>query len=64
MRADKHSFGVRHLLTGEEMDVHPSRLKFYADSSLEVTEDLREHIGAQGLVLTVSKLNGYRWSRE
>ncbi|KAJ8577930.1 hypothetical protein ON010_g1279 [Phytophthora cinnamomi] len=64
VRADKHSFGVRHLLTGKEMDVHPSRLKYYADSSLEVTEDLREHIGDHGMALTVSKLNDYRWSRD
>ncbi|KAJ8556832.1 hypothetical protein ON010_g9133 [Phytophthora cinnamomi] len=46
------------------MDVHPSRLNFYADCSLEGTGDLSEHIGAPGMVPTVSKLNDYRWSRE
>jgi hypothetical protein len=47
VRADAHCFAVRHLLTGEETDVHPSRLKFYADQSLEVTAELRDHIAAQ-----------------
>jgi hypothetical protein len=44
VRADAHCFAVRHLLTGEETDVHPSRLKFDADQSLEVTAELRDHI--------------------
>ncbi|GMF48756.1 unnamed protein product [Phytophthora fragariaefolia] len=37
VRADAHSFRVSHLVTGEESDVHPSRLKFYMDNSLDVT---------------------------
>ncbi|GMF52723.1 unnamed protein product [Phytophthora fragariaefolia] len=64
VRADAHRFAVRHLLTGEEMDVHPSRLKFYADQSLDVTAEVREHIAAQGLILSVRELKEDRWDQE
>ncbi|ETN09440.1 hypothetical protein PPTG_11836 [Phytophthora nicotianae INRA-310] len=63
VRADKHYFAVLHLLTGEEVDVHPSRLKFYADHSLQVTEELRNHIAAQGLMLSVAELKEARWNK-
>eukprot|EP00644_Phytophthora_capsici_P003289 jgi/Phyca11/102760/e_gw1.7.502.1 len=63
-RADQHSFRVRHLLTGDEADVHPSRLKFYADKSLLVSEELRDHVAAQGIVLSVEKLKGTRWNKD
>ncbi|GMF59946.1 unnamed protein product [Phytophthora fragariaefolia] len=33
-------FTVKQLVTGEELDVHASRLKFFADKDLEVTEEL------------------------
>ncbi|KAG4049791.1 hypothetical protein JG687_00015944 [Phytophthora cactorum] len=45
VRADTHSFRVQHLVTGDEVDVHESRLKMYADSSLNVTDDTA---GARG----------------
>ncbi|ETN02740.1 hypothetical protein PPTG_23880 [Phytophthora nicotianae INRA-310] len=60
-RADSHSFRVRHLVTGKEQDVHASRLKFYADSDLEVTEELLEHVASQGIVSKVNRLNKHRW---
>ncbi|OWY98306.1 hypothetical protein PHMEG_00030956 [Phytophthora megakarya] len=63
-RADSHSFVVKHLVTGEETDVHPSRLKFYADSSLHITEEIREHVVAQGQVLTVEALLDYTWNAQ
>ncbi|GMF51235.1 unnamed protein product [Phytophthora fragariaefolia] len=46
------------------MDVHPSRLKFYADQSLDVTAEVREHIAAQGLILPVRELKEARWNQE
>ncbi|EGZ21544.1 hypothetical protein PHYSODRAFT_488387 [Phytophthora sojae] len=58
--ADEHSFRVQHLVTGAESDVHASRLKFYADASFEVTEEIREHVAAQGIVLTVAELKEHR----
>ncbi|ETO65126.1 hypothetical protein F444_17513, partial [Phytophthora nicotianae P1976] len=63
-RADQHSFCVRHLLTGDEADVQPSRLKFYADKSLLVSEELRDHVAVQGIVLSVEKLNETRWNKD
>ncbi|POM74774.1 Hypothetical protein PHPALM_8212 [Phytophthora palmivora] len=35
---------IENLITGERREVHASRLKFYADSSLEVTEGLLRHV--------------------
>ncbi|OWZ00171.1 hypothetical protein PHMEG_00028706, partial [Phytophthora megakarya] len=63
-RADSHSFRVRHLITGAEQDVHASRLKFYADSDLEVTEELLEHVAAQGIVLKVKQLIKHKWNEQ
>eukprot|EP00644_Phytophthora_capsici_P011255 jgi/Phyca11/110519/e_gw1.18.275.1 len=63
-RADVHSFVVRHLVTGEETDVHSSRLTFYADSSLQITEEIREHVAAQGQILAVNDLLDYRWNSQ
>ncbi|EGZ13609.1 hypothetical protein PHYSODRAFT_510968 [Phytophthora sojae] len=59
-RADSHSFTVRHLVTGEETDVHSSRL--YADSSLQITEEIREHVAAQGQILAINELLDYTWN--
>jgi hypothetical protein len=62
--ADKHSFRVKHLLTGHQADVHSSRLKFFAHSSYNVTEELREHIASQGVILAVDELLEHRWHQE
>jgi hypothetical protein len=56
------SFKVKHLVSGQETEVHSSRLKFFADSSLEVTEQLLEHIGSQGIILDVNAIRAHRWS--
>ncbi|GMF39813.1 unnamed protein product [Phytophthora fragariaefolia] len=49
VRADAHSFRVQHLVTGDELDVHASRLKMYADSSLDVTDERLEMCLRKGL---------------
>ncbi|POM79226.1 Hypothetical protein PHPALM_3157 [Phytophthora palmivora] len=54
--ADEHSFRVQHLVSGAESDVHASRLKFFADASFEVTEEIPEHVAAQGIITTVAEL--------
>ncbi|ETO62785.1 hypothetical protein F444_19374 [Phytophthora nicotianae P1976] len=61
VRADVHSFVIRHLITGVETDVHASRLKYYADKSYQVTEEVREHVASQGIVLAVDELKEHRW---
>jgi len=35
---------VEHLVTGEKFSAHSSRLKFYCDSQLEVTANLKHQI--------------------
>jgi hypothetical protein len=37
-------FKVRHLLTTMEQDVHSRRIRFYEDSSLGITEDIKDFI--------------------
>ncbi|ETW05301.1 hypothetical protein H310_04254 [Aphanomyces invadans] len=34
----------KNLITGDEREAHASRLKFYADKSLHLSEDLKEHV--------------------
>ncbi|ETV72286.1 hypothetical protein H257_12747 [Aphanomyces astaci] len=37
-------YDVKNLITGDEREAHVSRLKFYADKSLHVSEDFKEHV--------------------
>ncbi|KAE9127003.1 hypothetical protein PF007_g5779 [Phytophthora fragariae] len=55
-----HSFTIRHLLTNKRYIVHGSRLKFYADSSLDVNEEMLAHVGNQGMVLGVQDITSHR----
>ncbi|KAF1328445.1 hypothetical protein FI667_g6871, partial [Globisporangium splendens] len=55
-----HSFVIEHLITKSKFDVHGSRLKFYADSSLNANEELIEHISTQGVVLGVAAFKEFR----
>ncbi|GMF23386.1 unnamed protein product [Phytophthora fragariaefolia] len=53
-------FTVKHLINGSTMDVHPSRLKMYADGSLNITEELIAHIASQGTLIAVDAIVGHR----
>ncbi|KAE8909351.1 hypothetical protein PF005_g20824 [Phytophthora fragariae] len=64
MKCNAHSFTVKHLVTGRESNVHASRFKFFAESDLEVTEELREHISVQGIVLKVEAIRQHRWNED
>uniref|UniRef100_H3GKC6 Chromo domain-containing protein n=1 Tax=Phytophthora ramorum TaxID=164328 RepID=H3GKC6_PHYRM len=57
-------FWARYLVTGEELDVDASRLKFFADKDLKVTEELLEHVAAQGIILRVRELLQHRWNNQ
>eukprot|EP00644_Phytophthora_capsici_P014223 jgi/Phyca11/98769/e_gw1.3.1221.1 len=46
------------------MDVHPSRLKFYADDSLDITEELLDHIASQGTLLAVEAIVEHRFNAD
>ncbi|ETP51549.1 hypothetical protein F442_03336, partial [Phytophthora nicotianae P10297] len=62
--AHPRHFVVRDLVTGKSSDVHASRLKFFADSDLQVTEELLQHVTSQGIVLDVEKIQQHRWNTQ
>ncbi|KAE9013467.1 hypothetical protein PR003_g14998 [Phytophthora rubi] len=51
---------VAHVLTGEEYEVHSSRLKHYC-ADFGTTAEIREHVAAQGIVLGVRAIVGHRY---
>ncbi|KAK1938300.1 Gag-Pol polyprotein [Phytophthora citrophthora] len=53
-------FTVEHLVNGTTVNVHPSRLKLYADDSLNVTEELLDHIASQGTLMAVESILEHR----
>ncbi|KAJ8569435.1 hypothetical protein ON010_g5825 [Phytophthora cinnamomi] len=57
-----HSFLIRHLLTRAVHEGHGSRLKFYHDPSLELPEELVEHIAKQGIVPGVEDILQHRYN--
>lgn len=59
--AAEYFFTVEHLATGKTMKVHPSRLKHYADSSLNISTDLIDHVASQGTLLAVDALVDHRY---
>uniref|UniRef100_H3GV27 Integrase catalytic domain-containing protein n=1 Tax=Phytophthora ramorum TaxID=164328 RepID=H3GV27_PHYRM len=58
--ARPYSFMVQHLINGKEYEVHGSRLKFFEDSSLNVSEEIVEHVANQGIVLGVDEIVDHR----
>ncbi|CAI5746325.1 unnamed protein product [Peronospora destructor] len=58
----EHCFEAENLITKARNDVHGSRLKLYSKTALEVTEELREHISTQGLVLGVREICDLRYN--
>jgi hypothetical protein len=55
-------FQVQYLLTNSATAVHATRLKFYCDKDLEITEDLLAHIAHQQSGYEASRLKDLRWS--
>ena len=51
---------IEHLITGECREAHDSRLKPYAESDLNITEEILQHISAQGIVLNIREVDGKR----
>ncbi|KAE9347544.1 hypothetical protein PR003_g6879 [Phytophthora rubi] len=60
--ATEYYFTVEHLVTGKFTNVHPSRLKHYADSSLNVSAELIDHVASQGTLLAVEALADHRYN--
>ncbi|KAE8914587.1 hypothetical protein PF005_g983 [Phytophthora fragariae] len=53
---------IQHLISGREYDVHASRLKYYADSELNRTEEILELVSRQGMVLGVEDIRDHRFN--
>jgi hypothetical protein len=55
-------YRVQHVLTGQEREVHAERLEFYADRSLLLTEELKEHVRYQASTYEVQRIVDVRRS--
>ncbi|OWZ06591.1 Chromodomain protein, partial [Phytophthora megakarya] len=55
-------FTVKNLITGDEREVHASRLKFYSDATLDVSEDLLHHIAHNSEDHVVAEILDSRYS--
>ncbi|DAZ99900.1 TPA: LOW QUALITY PROTEIN: hypothetical protein N0F65_011823, partial [Lagenidium giganteum] len=49
-----------YVLTQDTREVHESRLKFFRDKSLNVTEEILAHIGSQDVLLAVEEIRDVR----
>ncbi|DAZ94456.1 TPA: hypothetical protein N0F65_003492 [Lagenidium giganteum] len=56
IKPEEYYFVVEHLISKEQTDVLPSRLKFYTNSSLLMTEELVDHVAAQGTKLGIEAI--------
>ena len=57
-------FKIRNQITGETREAHASRLKFYCDSSLQVTEELLAHVAHNSEGHVVDQLLECRYNQE
>jgi Chromo (CHRromatin Organisation MOdifier) domain len=53
---------IQHLITNETREVHCTRLRFYHDASLEITEEIQSHINTQGMIYHVNSIVGVRYN--
>ena len=60
----RQSFTVQQLITKKKRRVHASRLKFYHDASLNISEKWLGHVSRQNEPLTIEELKDIRWNRE
>ncbi|KAJ0391023.1 hypothetical protein P43SY_011405 [Pythium insidiosum] len=59
-----HSFIIEHLLSGDKYEVHGSRLKYYHDGSINITEEINEFVSEQGIELGVEALREHRYNAD
>ena len=57
-----YSCTIQHIITGAERQVHTSRVKPYAESSYEITEEIREHVSQQAVSLKIRKVSDVRFN--
>ena len=58
-----YSCTIKHIITGIERQVHTSRLKPFAESSYNITEEIREHVSQQAVSLKIREISDVRYDR-
>lgn len=53
---------LEHLVTKKQHAVHASRMKFYHDKDLNITEEVLSHTVKQGMLMDVDKLQSIKWN--
>jgi Integrase core domain/Chromo (CHRromatin Organisation MOdifier) domain len=56
-------YKIRHLITGDIREVHCTRLKFYADSSLNVTSEFIDQVAHNSEGHVVQAIKGHRYDK-
>lgn len=60
----EYVYEVEHLLTKQQRQAHITRLKFYHDPSLEITEELKQHIGRQRAFYQTDEIKQLRYNSQ
>jgi transposase InsO family protein len=56
----EYVYETEHLITEQRRQVHITRLKYYHDPSLEITEELQQHIERQGVLYPMDEIRELR----
>ena len=64
VRVEAHHYVLEDLITERQVEVHPSRMKFYCDSDLNVTREILEHIASQDTIMDVKGIVNHRYNSE
>ena len=57
-----HVFFLKHLVKGHVFPAHVSRMDFFSDEKLQITEDLCNLVSKQGEELDISRIDDLRWN--
>ena len=57
---NEHVYTVRDIVLGKDSVVHAARLRFYADATLEITEDLKDQAAHDSHRFYVERIMGWR----
>ncbi|KAF0727163.1 hypothetical protein Ae201684P_019356 [Aphanomyces euteiches] len=63
VEVNEFSARIEHLITKEQRDAHMSRLKMYAESSFEVTDEILEHVADQRILLKVARIESHKFDK-
>lgn len=54
---------IEHIVTKAKRVAHTSRLKIYADSDFEITQEIREHVSEQAVLLKIRQVQEARYNK-